>query len=798
MKQILDNKNIIDNETLLREKEAEFHGKDDILGMAALTTAKYDSSSRLIMLTNHLKQYVVLDHPEFPRVFTNYENSFGHLSSSIHKAKNNYEVVHKISKFADKPDHLYLLFVYSKEEDKYDVVIKKVAEELTEKFGYTFNNDKLDSLDIGDKIYKGETLWKSSSYDEDDNYCYGVNATVVYMSDTRTIEDAVIVSKSFAKRMTSKKIDPVKISINDNDILCNLYGDSKHYKGLPDIGEYVQDNVIAAKRRIINDQLLFDMKKNNLMHYSPFNDKLYYSDGRVIDIDIYCNKAIDEIEDNDNNAQFLYYLKNQERYYQEIYDYIGKIIKSGSKYSDDIGFLYSRAKNILDPNYKWKDQKNIFSNMIIEITVEKTVGLGRGYKLTGRHGNKGVISTVREVKDNSYISDDVKYNPDGSIKSLPDGVYDLGDYRVRDDAEMPFFIQADGTKKYVDIVFNVLGVPNRLNPGQTAEVEINFIADNIIQKFKTMDTNEEKFEMLTTFLKHFNEKGYCDQVVEYYNSLTDKEKDEFFEDIDKYGIFVHVEPCWDDKPLFDKISDIYDEFPWIQEYQVYFRKWGRDIPIINKMVIGEEYVIKLKQTSKKNFSARSTGYLSQKGLPDKTSKLKNNQQLYSTTPIKLARDENSNLHVGVSPDVVAKLHLFYRSSPIARRQIAKLYTKDVLNFKKFKIKKGYININVKILLVYLKAMGYEIDYGKDKLYIETNDANEFKTFKFKDKYYICTRHEMKEFMLDQKLRHDFMTTGSVKIGTPKDIEKRYQNYKHKIIAKQTYETYIDVGEEEIH
>ena len=58
----------------LEEMDEQFYGKDDIFGMTLLTNPGYISSARNIMFTNHLKQLLNLLNPDFPRVFTNYEN----------------------------------------------------------------------------------------------------------------------------------------------------------------------------------------------------------------------------------------------------------------------------------------------------------------------------------------------------------------------------------------------------------------------------------------------------------------------------------------------------------------------------------------------------------------------------------------------------------------------------------------------------------------------------------------------------------------------------------------------------
>ena len=383
---IVDNKDIFDIGDYLKTKQSEITSMDHLLGPELFTIPQYISSSRAIMFTNHLKQMVSLNHPEFPRVFTNYEDIFGDLSSSIYKTNSKCRVIRIVPKFEWCPKHLYIVFLYDEENHRYFCITKKLAEELTEKFGFGFTNTALDELEEGEELEKGKTLWKSNSYDEYNNYCYGINALTAYLIDNRTIEDAAICSESFAKRMEAKEVETIKITINDNDLLLNLYGDQDHHKGFPDIGTKVKNKIICSKRRVDNYQLLYDMKKTNLFKSNPLNDKQYYSKGEVMDVDIYCNQQIEDIPDIASNEQIIKYLKNQKRFWTEILDVCQMIADTGEPYDDDIGFFLGRAKNYLDPNYKWKDNDSVFSNIIMEISVQRDVPLNVGYKITGRYG----------------------------------------------------------------------------------------------------------------------------------------------------------------------------------------------------------------------------------------------------------------------------------------------------------------------------------------------------------------------------------------------------------------------------
>lgn len=731
---IVDTKDIFDLADYLKKKEKEITCMDHVLGPELITFPQYISSSRSIMFTSHLKQLVTLNKPEFPRLFTNYENTFGKLSSSHYEAEDDLVVYKIIPKFEWDPKHLYIVFLYNPKKNKYTCISKKIAEELTEKFGYGFNNERLDQLEENDEIKKGETLWKSTSYDEYNNYCFGTNALTGYLIDNRTIEDAVVCSESFAKKMEAKEVETVKITVNDNDLLLNLYGDLDHHKGFPDIGEKIKKKLICSKRRIDNNQILYDMKKTNLIDSNPLNDKEYYSKGTVMDVDIYCNQRVDDIEEIASNEQIIKYLKNQERYWSEILNTCEAIANSGAEYDDDIGFLLGRARNYLNPDYRWKDNDSVFSNMIIEISVQRNVPLNIGYKVSGRYGNKGVISTIV---------------PDDEMPMLDNG-------------------------KHLEVIFNTLGVINRLNSAQLFEVGINFIADRVLERIQSFDNRKDKEDLLWDFLSHFNERGMKTELEKYYNKLSDKEKDDFFEDMNNTGIYINLPPISTaEKPLFDILGDLHKKYDWIKPYDIYINKWGRKIKTLKPMIVGAEYIIRLKQTAKKNFSVRSTGYLSQKGLPDKSNKSKHNQQLYSTTPIKIGRDENNNLNIGVHSYILAKFHLFYRSSPTARREIGKLYTKNPLNFKKFKVKKRFKNRNVEILSAYFKSSGRKLDYGFNGMRLPYYDSK-IHEINYKGKKYFTTYEDMRNRLLEERWKKDFNKV--LHVGSKEQVEEAYRKY----------------------
>jgi len=104
-----------------------------------------------------------------------------------------------------------------------------------------------------------------------------------------------------------------------------------------------------------------------------------------------------------------------------------------------------------------------------------------GDKMAGRHGNKGVISTIVPVEDMPYLEDG---NP-------------------------------------VDIVLNPLGVPSRMNVGQVLETHLGWAAKGVGNKINEMLKAQESMAKLRKFLDSvYNKTG---GKVEDIKSFTDEE-----------------------------------------------------------------------------------------------------------------------------------------------------------------------------------------------------------------------------------------------------------------------------------
>ena len=367
----------------VKNRVDELDKQEDMMCIGLLSLSSYSSSARATMLTQHLTQALVPDHPEIPAVCTGYEQMFGEFSVSYKRAESELKVIKKIEKF---PGYVYTLLVYDAEKNYYDIITRNEANDMAEHYGYKYNNEVIDKYKEGDIIKKNTVLYRPPAIDEDGNFMYGVNGKVVYVVSQETIEDAVVVSESFAKKLSTTKVDDCYVQINDNDIPLNLYGDKETYQAFPYVGEKTKDSILCGMRRRNKSFDQLNLKNNNLRKVAP-NDSIFQfiGDYKVIDIDIWSNKEYDEIPDMPAYKQVKEHYRMALQYYTEIYETFGELIAKKKKYSPELSRLYAKARDYLDPSCKYTEDEKPFSNIIMKFTLTKSCNLIRGCKISGRY-----------------------------------------------------------------------------------------------------------------------------------------------------------------------------------------------------------------------------------------------------------------------------------------------------------------------------------------------------------------------------------------------------------------------------
>lgn len=708
-------------------------GRCSCLGITALTFPSMNNSMRSNMFTSHVNQFLNLEHAEHPYMFTTAENVAGKHSNSYYETKEDWVVYRKVAKYenlVDKPK-VYKLFLYSPKRDLYDVITRTECTDLTENFGYNIDNEVIDSLEEGDKIKKGTVLFKSKSFDEYMNYGYGINVTAIYTTEPYTSEDAAIVSESLAKYMTSIESEHIDLKLNDNDFLLNIYGDKKHYKPIPDVGEHVHSNVIAASRRLFNNQVLTDFRGKKLREAMP-SDTRYFVDGKdeVLDATIYSNN--EEIRDNGFNDQVNGYLREQNAYYKELYNICKEIEDSGSNYTRDVDYLKKRSKEMIDTKKKWMESDSAFSNMMIRLNVRKTCEITNGQKITFRAGNKSVVAVIRP------------------------------------DSQMPY--TKDGRK--VHVMVNLLAIINRTTASPIAEQLITSICWKCRQKMATLPTLDLKADLGFELIRDFNEDEYKKMHKIYTKLKTEKEREEFVESMIVEGIYIHEKPMYSETFLFDRLLNIMKKYDWLLKDDLYINKWGRRIKCLRKEFVGQMYILKLKQTDRRGYSSRNTGAIDITGLPARRYRSRSHLEQTSSTAIRFGEFETLNFSIGLLPEQIAIFHALYRTSIKGRRDFLKAtLTNTPLSEA---LDDTYVSRVAEIFKVKMKALGVGVAFVDEDDILVPLDDNVISPHHFKGKEILCTNYQFFVLKVEDTIREEILNERLImtKDELEKEIKRR--------------------------
>lgn len=633
-----------------------------------------NAGARKIMHGTHRDHVFALMHGEKAIIETGYEIKYGDYSSSITNTCTPCRVVAKISKFSLNPHHHYWLILEDVGSKKLDVVERISYHYITESYGYLYNNEYLDTLSVGEQIPADTILQKSLAFDEYNNRKDGQNFNIVYMALDDNMEDSIIISDVAASRLTSPLVKPVQIMINDNDIPLNIYGDDKNYKVIPDIGEEIKDATLIALRKEKREEAFFSQSVERLRQIT-MSDELRQVHGRVVDINIYCNKP--EILQNHYYAQLKYYYDELHRYSSEIVRTLLPYVSEGYKFSYDLQKLYAIAKRVCN-NDQYIDKK-LFSNIILNITVLEEKRMEPGDKASNRYGGKGVVSSIKP----QYM--------------------------------MPKFIGMNNEYEYVDIIFNSSTMINRENAGQTIELSLTHIGNEILHRIVTGNaTLYEAYDMIKTYVSLCSpEQGK--ELEAMRATMNDEELMFYLESIIESGsIHLSMKPI-SDTVTIDKIAEIYKAFPWVTQNQIEVPIIGsngqvRYIPARRPVVVGKQYTFRLKQFAEEKFSATSLSATNVRNENTKSRSRKDFKELYPSTPIRFGNMETNNMnHAGA--DVVISNMMIHSVSPQGRRLVEQMFTGDPFNID-IKLDSDSKNRSAEIVNTYLKTIGRRLNFIK--------------------------------------------------------------------------------------
>lgn len=663
----------------VQERSSELKSKEQALGKSLYQPfTDANSGSRKIMAATQLEHAMPLLRPEVAAIGTGYENRYGDYSSAIVKADSNYEVVAKISKYSDCPNHHYYLLLRDSVTNELTMIERIMYNYSTETYGYLYDNKTLDSIDVGYEIPKGEVLRSSTSTDEFLNRMDGVNLNTIYMTCDITKEDGMWISESARKKLGSPLFRRVTINLNDNDMFLNLMGDENNYKSFPMIGEKISGGILCAIRREQSDTALFTQSVEQLRHPMMSDDKYTIESGTVVDINIKCNNP-DILRDKHTNVEVLYYYNNWVRFMTEFVTTVNnaKDRYGITKMSYELEKMYVQCKRELRGD-QFIDDGRVFSGSYIEFMIIEDNYPSVGDKITNRFGGKGVI---------------VRISPDEEMPRLPD------------------------TGETVELIMNSCTCVNRTNSGQAHEMSINHISKSLIDFMKmNVLSTAEMMQMIIVFMSYCSaEEAAC--TADYFNNLSDEDKDMFVQQIlDDGYIQLSIKPV-SESMTQDKLAEIYREFSWVHQRTLLVPMKGatgllRYVYSRRPVVFGKMYIYRLKQYAEEKFSITDLSATNIRGENSRNKLNKNYKALHPATPVKFGYMENDEFgHLGF--EHVIETMMIHSLSPQARKLVGSMYTEDPYNID-IKLDSDSKNRSAEQVMVYLKAIGYKMLFTKKK------------------------------------------------------------------------------------
>lgn len=349
---------------------------------------KHNDMSRTQMFTSHFPQSVVLNNPEVPKVFSNFENHIGKYSSAVKSVPQDAKI---ISTFEYSIYKCYYLLEYA--DGTIDLHVAEPVKHLSEKFGYIYNNTFLDDYSIGDTIPKDTTIRSWPCNDENNNLQYGTNLKTVYQFfKGQTYEDAIVISDAAIEKLNHTSVTTMDVMVNANDILVNTLGNLEKFKAFPDIGEDITDGILTARRRIEHASIINNLTDTNLNKIFFESDTIFYNKGKVVDIEIFNNNS--DIENIDKLAvykQIKTYYTQQVLLAKWLSEVMSDITENPTKYSSTCAFTYRRY---VEENFNWEYNDAQFDGIMIRFTIATTNSITVGSKVSNRYGGKGKLNAL--------------------------------------------------------------------------------------------------------------------------------------------------------------------------------------------------------------------------------------------------------------------------------------------------------------------------------------------------------------------------------------------------------------------
>lgn len=479
------------------------------------------SAGRLDMWSSHMNQAMVLEGATFPRLFSGYEQNLGDYEFSKTERDQDivvlavipkYPMIHGDRNIRKNPS---ITVIYrGLDDNRIGYMEVDSYTKCSDGFGYENKYLNRHLLDVGQVITK-DVKMVTSPIHKDGLYCPGVEAQVAYMTLEDTIEDAMLISRSLADKMTTTEIHRETITIDANQHPLNLYGDETEFKFLPDIGEVVGSHgLLCGFRNVTPESFISDAMPSALNIPQATHDDNYYAapGSEILDIDFHVAKG----------AKIQKYLYSQvEKYTYANHNYWQRVLAVYQEY---------KSKYRLSPAF----------NTLVTIGIQRLIAAGFSVPGTQRRSKVKLIAKSKRPID--FIQVTITYM---SRRACANGFKITAKYgnkgvicRIAEDEDMP----TDQNGFRADLVIDPASVGARMNTGQLYEQAINRTSEFVRRQVKEINTMDPgmAWNYLIDYYATIN-PNYANLVVE----TKGQQQDRHLADVIKNGIYIHIPPALD-------------------------------------------------------------------------------------------------------------------------------------------------------------------------------------------------------------------------------------------------------------
>lgn len=387
--------------------------RPEYLGINSLiATANQDSSSRGVMVANHITQRLVIDGADEKYVQTGVEQEFGKYTFSI-KMPENGKILKTIQRYPRRADINSLNFnpetlvIYEIEEtNTIDVFSIPHYASFHQFFGFKYDiKETINELRPGNYVSKDTIFADSPAVGDNNGYKYGVNLNIALASFPGASEDGIVISEDALDKLKFKVFETRSVEFGSNNFPLNLYGTINEYKPFPEIGDMIgKDGILMMLRNYDNDLMPVEISVFDTMEPDFIFDKSTYvrgEGGRIVDIKVIKNNSVNQKLPDQMCGQIEKYRQALLSFYQQIVDTEQELRKQSiKKYGSNQLKITPRLNRLIVESLaivnhekdKFKQNLNLLyrkdpiDEYRIEFVIEYEITPGIGFKLTDGHG----------------------------------------------------------------------------------------------------------------------------------------------------------------------------------------------------------------------------------------------------------------------------------------------------------------------------------------------------------------------------------------------------------------------------